>query len=63
MPSNSISVSIPASYWYLQNFPVYEMQNWINYFVYTNYDYFGQWDYGKQGIGCHINETYTENRH
>ena len=50
LPSGtSLSIAIPSSYWYLQHFPVYQMQDVVDYFVYMNYDYYGQWDYEKQG--------------
>ena len=62
MPSGTtLSITLPASYWYLQHFPIYEMQNTVDYFILMSYDYYGQWDWvnGATGIGCHVNETYS----
>jgi GH18 family chitinase len=45
MPSGAtLSITIPASYWYLQHFPIYEMQSTVDYFILMSYDYYGQWD-------------------
>jgi hypothetical protein len=41
--SRSISVALPASYWYLKHFPVDQMQHVVDYFVYMTYDLHGQW--------------------
>ena len=58
MPSGkTLSITLPASYWYLQGFPIDQMQTYVDYFILMTYDFYGQWDYGKQGIGCHVNET------
>lgn len=56
-----VSVSLPASYWYLKNFPLSTMNTYVDYFVFMNYDYTGQWDYGKAntGIGCHNDQSLT----
>nr|AVX51682.1 killer toxin subunit alpha/beta-like protein [Komagataella phaffii] len=60
--SKTVSVAIPASYWYLKGFPLKEMDKHVDYFVLMNYDYVGQWDYGKPntGIGCHSDRSTTE---
>lgn len=44
MPAGkSISVALPASFWYLQTYPVVWMQYFVDYFVYMTYDLHGQW--------------------
>ncbi|KAJ2086317.1 hypothetical protein IW138_005782, partial [Coemansia sp. RSA 986] len=44
----SISIAAPASYWYLKNFPIVEMSQYLDYIVYMTYDLHGQWDYGPE---------------
>ncbi|KAM0323764.1 hypothetical protein ACHAQA_008701 [Verticillium albo-atrum] len=67
----SLSIAIPASFWYLKPFPVAEMTKVLDYFIYMTYDLHGQWDYGNKfaNPGCpngnclrsHVNITETEN--
>ncbi|KAI0538565.1 hypothetical protein GGR58DRAFT_512988 [Xylaria digitata] len=69
--SKSLSVALPASYWYLKPFPVEGMADVVDYFIYLTYDLHGQWDYGNKfaNPGCptgnclrsHVNRTETEN--
>ncbi len=39
----SLSIALPASYWYLKPFPVAEMGEVVDYFIYMTYDLHGQW--------------------
>ncbi|KAL4807506.1 hypothetical protein BDV18DRAFT_158723 [Aspergillus unguis] len=67
----SLSVALPASYWYLKAFPVANMSDYVSYFIYMTYDLHGQWDYGNAyaDVGCpsgdclrsHVNKTETRN--
>ncbi|KAJ5167058.1 uncharacterized protein N7482_005839 [Penicillium canariense] len=52
--SKSIFVALPASYWYLKQFPVDEMQHVVDYFIYMTYDLHGQWDFNNANAdeGC-----------
>lgn len=43
----SISITAPAAYYYLQNFPIYNMSKIVDFIVYMTYDLHGQWDYGN----------------
>jgi chitinase len=43
----SLSVTAPASYWYLQNIPIQAISVVVDYIVYMTYDLHGQWDYGN----------------
>ncbi|RHZ49309.1 hypothetical protein CDV55_101421 [Aspergillus turcosus] len=55
LPSQySISITAPASFYYLQNFPIYEMSQVVDFIVYMTYDLHGQWDYGNEWTdpGC-----------
>ncbi|RMJ17465.1 hypothetical protein CDV36_002850 [Fusarium kuroshium] len=65
----SMSVALPAAYWYLKPFPVAKIAPLVDYMVYMTYDLHGQWDYGNQYVspGCpkgnclrsHVNKTET----
>jgi chitinase len=67
--TKTISFAAPASYWYLQHFPVKQMAGEVDYVVYMTYDLHGQWDYGNTWSqeGCadgnclrsHVNLTET----
>lgn len=39
----SLSIALPASYWYLKAFPIKEMAPHVSYFIYMTYDLHGQW--------------------
>ncbi|OBT40386.1 hypothetical protein VE00_10085 [Pseudogymnoascus sp. WSF 3629] len=69
--SKSLSIAMPASFWYLKGFPVSKLTTYLNYVVYMTYDLHGQWDYNNQwsSPGCpsgnclrsHTNMTETIN--
>ncbi|KAH6648205.1 hypothetical protein BKA67DRAFT_683676 [Truncatella angustata] len=77
MPSGkTVSITAPASYWYLQYFPIQALSLVVDYIVYMTYDLHGQWDYTNkygssgcisydQGLGnclrSHVNLTETIN--
>ncbi|KAK0651160.1 hypothetical protein B0T16DRAFT_453662 [Cercophora newfieldiana] len=50
----TLSIALPASYWYLKNFPVADMAKVCDYFIYMTYDLHGQWDYSSKWAnpGC-----------
>lgn len=41
--AKSMSVALPAAYWYLKPFPVEKMAPLVDYLVYMTYDLHGQW--------------------
>lgn len=44
MPTGkTLSIALPASYWYLQGYPVKDMAAYVDYFIYMTYDLHGQW--------------------
>jgi len=44
LPSGkSISIALPASYWYLKQYPVKDIAKYVDYFIYMTYDLHGQW--------------------
>ncbi|KAJ5241649.1 Peptidoglycan-binding Lysin subgroup [Penicillium citrinum] len=67
----SLSIALPASYWYLKTFPISKMSDYVSYFIYMTYDLHGQWDYNNAYAdeGCpsgdclrsHVNKTETRN--
>ncbi|KAM3514158.1 hypothetical protein MY11210_002149 [Beauveria gryllotalpidicola] len=72
----TVSVTAPASYWYLQHFPIQGISLVVDYIVFMTYDLHGQWDYTnkysspgcgsyEQGLGnclrSHVNLTETIN--
>ncbi|EEP79268.1 conserved hypothetical protein [Uncinocarpus reesii 1704] len=70
LPSGkSISIALPASYWYLKQYPVKSIAKYVDYFIYMTYDLHGQWDVDNKWAipGCetgnclrsHINKTET----
>ncbi|KAI0419879.1 class V chitinase Chi100 [Xylaria grammica] len=77
MPSGkTVSVTAPASYWYLQYFPIQALSAVVDYIVYMTYDLHGQWDYQNKyaspgcpsyddGLGnclrSHVNSSETTN--
>ncbi|KAL7944577.1 glycoside hydrolase family 18 protein [Trichoderma barbatum] len=75
MPSDkTVSITAPASFWYLQYFPIQVLSFVVDYIVYMTYDLHGQWDYTNKyaspgcaspGLGnclrSHVNLTETLN--
>ncbi|PNY28158.1 Class V chitinase Chi100 [Tolypocladium capitatum] len=72
MPAGkTVSLTAPASFWYLQHFPIQALSQVVDYIVYMTYDLHGQWDYankfanpGCPGGNClrsHVNMTETMN--
>lgn len=55
MPTGkSLSITAPASFWYLKNYPIQAISEYVDYIVYMTYDLHGQWDYGNKNsdAGC-----------
>lgn len=66
MPSQySVSICAPASYWYLKNFPIAEMNQYLTYIVFMTYDLHGQWDINIESLGpkllSHVSKPETIN--
>lgn len=59
LPSGkTLSIAIPASYWYLKNYPIKDIQANIDYQVFMTYDIHGTWDLDKDPhVKCHTNKT------
>ncbi|KAG2172427.1 hypothetical protein INT43_004969 [Umbelopsis isabellina] len=64
LPSGkSLSICAPSSFWYLQNFPIKDMSQHLDYVMMMTYDLHGQWDYNINSTGpyllSHVNQTET----
>jgi spore germination protein YaaH len=62
LPSGkSLGICAPSSFWYLQNFPIDKMANYLDYIMMMTYDLHGQWDYNINSTGpyllSHVNQT------
>nr|CAE84958.1 chitin binding protein [Millerozyma acaciae] len=58
--SKTLSMAIPSSYWYLKNYPIKDIQNYLDYMVFMTYDIYGTWDIDKDNhIKCHVNKSAT----
>lgn len=51
-----LSVAIPASYYYLQNFDIVKMEPVVDWFNFMSYDLHGTWD-SPAVVGAHTNLT------
>ncbi|KAL6867178.1 glycoside hydrolase family 18 protein [Trichoderma novae-zelandiae] len=49
----SMSIAVPASYWYLRPFPIREMSETVDYIVYMTYDLHGN----GNCLRSHVNQT------
>ena len=52
---NGLSVTVPVSFWYLQNFDIVELAKWVDYFNVMSYDLHGLWDKGNKWLGPFLN--------
>ncbi|PCG90917.1 Glycoside hydrolase, superfamily [Penicillium occitanis (nom. inval.)] len=69
LPDKSISITAPASYWYLKAFPIAEIAKVVDFITFMTYDLHGIWDLSEEysQSGCtagdclfsHVNMTET----
>lgn len=52
---NGISITLPVSFWYLQNFDIVELEKWVDFFNVMSYDLHGSWDKGNKWVGALLN--------
>ncbi|KGO56945.1 Chitinase II [Penicillium expansum] len=52
---NGISITLPASYWYLQHFDVKALAKSVSFFNIMSYDLHGTWDLGNKWTGGYLN--------
>ncbi|KAH8665151.1 hypothetical protein BGZ60DRAFT_470789 [Tricladium varicosporioides] len=49
-----ITATIPSSFWYLQHFDLFNMQNYLDWFNFMSYDIHGVWDASNKHTGPFI---------
>ncbi|KAJ5538082.1 hypothetical protein N7494_007561 [Penicillium frequentans] len=49
-----ISITLPSSYWYLQNFDIVNIAKTIDWFNFMSYDIYGTWDSTVDSIGPYV---------
>ncbi|SCO82657.1 related to chitinase [Fusarium oxysporum] len=52
---DGVSLTLPASYWYLQHFDINAIQKHIDFFNIMSYDLHGTWDKGNKWVGAYLN--------
>ncbi|KAI3088813.1 CAZyme family GH18 [Penicillium roqueforti] len=52
---NTLSITLPASYWYLQHFDLKELAKHVSFFNIMSYDMHGIWDEGNKWTGSYLN--------
>ncbi|KAL6786532.1 putative class V chitinase [Trichoderma sp. SZMC 28012] len=52
---DGLSVTIPASYWYLQHFDIKKMAKIVDFFNVMSYDLHGVWDIPNKWVGPYLN--------
>lgn len=52
LKGKSLSIALPASYWYLRPFPVDKMAKYLSYFIFMTYDLHGQWGRFVESCRC-----------
>lgn len=53
-PGWEITCTLPSSYWYLQNFDLQSMQEYVSWFNFMSYDLHGMWDQNNQYTGAYL---------
>lgn len=55
---NGLTVTVPASYWYLRHFDLRAMEQYVDWYNIMTYDLHGTWDTPDSWLGNHLN-THT----
>ena len=62
---DGVSITLPASYWYLQHFDIANLQKHVDFFNIMTYDMHGKWDLGSEWVSpmldSHTNLTEITN--
>ncbi|KAI4621511.1 hypothetical protein J4E80_003881 [Alternaria sp. BMP 0032] len=53
--SKGLTITLPASYWYLQHFDLVNLADSVNWFNIMSYDLHGTWDQGNKFTGAFLN--------
>ncbi|KAF7137044.1 hypothetical protein CNMCM5793_006895 [Aspergillus hiratsukae] len=51
---DGLSITLPASYWYLQHFDIVELVKHVDWFNMMTYDLHGTWDKGNKWLGEYL---------
>ncbi|KAL4962959.1 glycoside hydrolase family 18 protein [Aspergillus stella-maris] len=52
---DGLSITLPASYWYLQHFDIQNLVKHVDFFNIMSYDLHGTWDKGNKWVGEYLN--------
>lgn len=52
---DGVSITLPASLWYLQHFDIAEIQKHVDFMNMMTYDFHGTWDMGNKWVGPYLN--------
>ncbi|RDW64378.1 uncharacterized protein DSM5745_09789 [Aspergillus mulundensis] len=52
---HGLSITLPASYWYLQHFDIAKLQYWVDFFNIMSYDLHGAWDRNNKWLEPELN--------
>ncbi|KAF7183510.1 hypothetical protein CNMCM7691_003789 [Aspergillus felis] len=52
---DGLSITLPASYWYLQHFDVKQISQHVDFLNVMTYDMHGTWDKGNKWLGAYLN--------
>ncbi|KAK2750070.1 hypothetical protein FQN57_004562 [Myotisia sp. PD_48] len=52
---DGLSITLPASYWYLQHFDIRNLVKDVDFFNIMSYDLHGTWDRGNKWVGPYLN--------
>ncbi|KAL4769203.1 glycoside hydrolase superfamily [Aspergillus nidulans var. acristatus] len=52
---NGLTITLPASYWFLQYFNIIKLEKYVDFFNMMTYDLHGAWDCGNKWVGPYLN--------
>ncbi|KAL4909586.1 hypothetical protein BDW74DRAFT_174788 [Aspergillus multicolor] len=52
---DGITITLPASYWFLQYFDIVKLEKYVDFFNMMTYDLHGAWDRGNKWLGPYLN--------
>jgi GH18 family chitinase len=52
---DGVTITLPASYWFLQHFNIVQLEKHVDFFNIMSYDLHGAWDKGNKWLGPYLN--------
>ncbi|KAL4746948.1 glycoside hydrolase superfamily [Aspergillus terricola var. indicus] len=52
---DGLTITLPASYWFLQYFDIVKLEKYVDFFNMMTYDLHGAWDRGNKWVGPYLN--------